>query len=78
MTEFGSQDVGNTEVAPMVGKEFGFLATGNGDRIDLNIRKKESRPKSDLGRLSNSQQCSTLRIDERVLSWSSFEISDML
>jgi hypothetical protein len=30
MTEFGSQGIGSIEVAPMVVKEFGFLATGNG------------------------------------------------
>ena len=33
MTEFGSQGIGNIVVAPTDGKEFGFLAIGNGDRI---------------------------------------------
>lgn len=37
MTECGSQGIGNTEVAPMVGKGFGFPATGNGDRIKKKI-----------------------------------------
>ena len=30
MTEFGSPGIGNTGVAPMVGKKSGFPATGNG------------------------------------------------
>jgi hypothetical protein len=34
MIEFGFQDIGDIELAPTVGEEFGFLATGNGDRID--------------------------------------------
>lgn len=34
MIEFGSQGIGNIEVAPTVREEFGFLATGNGDRIE--------------------------------------------
>ena len=37
MTEFGSRGIGSIEVAPMVVKEFGFLVTGNGDRISKKI-----------------------------------------
>ncbi len=53
---FGFRDIGNIERLPMVGKRSGFLVTGSGDRIDketLRIRRKESRPQSDFGRLSH-------------------------
>jgi hypothetical protein len=37
MTEFGSQGIGNTGGVPTVGEKFGFLAIGNGDRINKKI-----------------------------------------
>lgn len=36
MIEFGSPGVGSIGRAPTVGKEFGFPATGNGDRTYFN------------------------------------------
>jgi hypothetical protein len=52
---FGFRDIGDIEKLPTVREGFGFLVTGNGDRINKerqNTRVKESRPKSDFGRLS--------------------------
>ena len=34
MTGSGSQGIGNIGMAPTVGKEFGFLVTGNGGRTN--------------------------------------------
>jgi len=38
MIEFGFRDTWNIGNPPMVGKESGFLAIGNGDRIDNEIQ----------------------------------------